>query len=110
MDDAALISSIAAMLAKIDCNTKSIRVRPWTGGGNNRLFIVNSGRTKVVAKWYYTDEADRRDRLHAEWSFINYARNAGIACVPRPMVHDPAKRLALYEFVEGRKLSATEIG
>src|SRR5262249_48537566 len=27
-----------------------------------------------------------------------------------PMVHDPAKRLALYEFVEGRKLSATEIG
>jgi hypothetical protein len=110
MDDAALISSVAAMLAKNGCNAEPIRVQPRNGGGNNRVFIVSAGEMKVVAKWYYADEADRRDRLHAEWSFINYARNAGIACVPGPMAHDRAKRLALYEFVEGRKLSATEIG
>jgi hypothetical protein len=110
MDDAALIGSIAALLAKNGCDAEPIRVQPWTGGGNNRLFIVTAGGTKIVAKWYYADEADRRNRLHAEWSFINYARNAGIACVPRPMAQDPAKRLALYEFIEGRKLSAKEIG
>lgn len=110
MCDTALISSIATMLAKTGCNTDTIDVRPWTAGGNNRVFIVSNGGTKVVAKWYYSDGPDRRDRLQAEWSFLNYARNAGIACVPRPISRDPAKRLALYDFVEGRKLGAEEIG
>ena len=110
MDDTALTSSIAAILSKIGCNAEPIRVRSWTRGGNNRLFTVSAAGSNIVAKCYYADEADRRDRLHAEWSFINYARNAGINCVPRPIAHDPEKRLALYEFIEGRKLSATEVG
>jgi len=110
MDDATLISSIGGLLAKNGRDAEPICVQSWTGGGNNRLFIVTAGRTKVVAKWYYADATDRRDRLHAEWSFIDYARAAGIGCVPRPIAHDPAKRLALYECVEGRKPSTKEIG
>ena len=107
MLDDTLISSIAAMLAVRSPN--AINVKPWTTGGNNRVFIVSSGVTKVLAKWYYTNTSDQRDRLHAEWSFLKYAERAGITCVPRPISCDPARRLALYEFVNGRKLDAGEV-
>jgi hypothetical protein len=110
MLDAALTGSLATLLTKHGCDAEPLRIEPWAVGGNNRLFFVTGGASKMVAKWYYADPTDRRDRLLAEWSFINYARNAGIGCVPRPIARDPANRLALYEFVEGRKLSTKEIG
>src|SRR5262249_46241726 len=71
MDHARLKGSIAAMLAQNGCRAEPIVLQPCDGGGNNRVFIVSAGGTKIFAKWYYADAADRRDRLHAEWNFIN---------------------------------------
>ncbi len=107
MDRSALITSIAAMLGH---PAHEIQVEPWTAGGNNRIFRVHLPAGKaMVAKCYYAQRASGHDRLHAEWYFTNYARSAGINDVPVPIAHDLSRQIALYEFVDGRKLPAAEI-
>jgi hypothetical protein len=43
--------------------------------------------------------------LSAEYSFLEYAREAGIDCVPRPVARDDQAGIALYEFVDGLRPS-----
>ena len=63
----------------------------------------------LVAKKYFRSARDQRDRLHSEWSFVNYAYGNDVACVPQPIAADEAGQIALYERVPGRKLRASEI-
>lgn len=80
------------------------------GGRNNQVyrFETEAGRL-VVLKRYFRDQRDKRDRLRAEWDFLTAAWSRGIRCVPEPLACDAATHAALYGFVEGRKLGATEL-
>jgi hypothetical protein len=77
-------------------------VEPLVGGRNNRTFRVsfNDG-TAAVLKSYYHDPSDPRDRLQAEWNFLNYVGARGVRNVPQPLASDPASHCALYSFVFG---------
>jgi hypothetical protein len=75
--------------------------REFRLGGNNRVVRLETDRGFYVAKLYFTDADDRRDRLRAEYGFLQYAVQAGLRCVPRPIAADPAQRLAIYEYVDG---------
>lgn len=83
------------------------------GGGNNRLFQVNTANGDHFAlKSYLSDRADPRDRLGAEFEGIRFLRQHGIRQVPRPIACDRDAGSALYEWVEGEPIGdigATEL-
>lgn len=84
-------------------------VVPFAASGNNRVFAVTADERRYAAKVYFRHPSDKRDRLHAEFSFLSCADRAGITCVPKPVVCDPVRGIGVYEFIEGRKLSTSEI-
>ncbi|MGH6681866.1 MAG: aminoglycoside phosphotransferase family protein, partial [Bradyrhizobium sp.] len=80
------------------------------GGKNNQVYHVETEAGElVVLKRYFTDPRDPRDRLRAEWEFLQHAWSRGIHAIPEPLACDPAAHAGLYSFVEGRKLLATEL-
>ncbi|MGY3605896.1 MULTISPECIES: aminoglycoside phosphotransferase family protein [unclassified Bradyrhizobium] len=80
------------------------------GGKNNQVYRVETeGGASLVLKRYFTDPRDPRDRLRAEWEFLQHAWARGIRCVPQPLACDAAVHAGLYSFVEGRKLLASEL-
>jgi len=109
MGDRALTEGIAASLASGDHRGAGFTLEPCAAGGNNRVFVVTTGARQLIAKWYFSHPADTRDRLRTEYAFLAYAERLGLACVPRPVSFDATAHLALYEFVDGRKLGATEV-
>nr|WP_249145830.1 phosphotransferase [Bradyrhizobium diazoefficiens] len=80
------------------------------GGKNNQVYRIETGAgTPLVLKCYFNDPRDPRDRLRAEWDFLQYAWSRGIRSIPAPLAADAAAHAALYSFVEGRKLVASEL-
>ncbi|WP_224005448.1 phosphotransferase [Aureimonas sp. SA4125] len=81
-----------------------------TGGKNNQVFQVTltDGSLRVL-KCYHVDARDDRDRLRAEWSYLNYAWERKVRNIPEPIACDPSHAAGLYGFVAGRKLAAAEI-
>jgi hypothetical protein len=106
----ALSDEIAALLAAGEHSADGITLERCATGGNNRVFLVVTRDRRLIAKWYFTHQADNRDRLRAEYAFLSYAQALGLSCIPHPICSDPEARLALFEFVDGRKLAAAEVG
>jgi hypothetical protein len=80
------------------------------GGKNNQVFRVDTDAGElVVLKRYFHDPRDGRDRLAAEWNFLDHAWRHGVRNVPQPLARDVGSRSALYSFVAGRKLAAAEL-
>jgi hypothetical protein len=109
MDDTAIAAAIRALLERSGRDAARAAIEPCAAGGNNRVYRVRAGNETIAAKCYFRHEADARDRLGAEFSFVEYAHASGIADVPRPLARDDATRVAFYEFVPGRKLQADEL-
>jgi hypothetical protein len=109
MCDQELSEGIAALLERHGFASKAVQLQPCVAGGNNRVYFVEGAPVPMVAKCYFQSATDTRNRLQAEWSFINYAYASGMRCVPRPIAADVAGQFALFERVEGRKLTASEI-
>jgi FMN phosphatase YigB (HAD superfamily) len=81
-----------------------------TGGGNNRGYrLTTADGRRVFLKWYFRHPDDPRDRLGTEYAFISFCRRHGIDDVPQPLARDDAAGLALYEFIDGRRLSPAEV-
>ena len=80
------------------------------GGKNNQVYRVETdvGRS-LVLKRYFHDPRDGRDRLAAEWNFLDHAWRHGVRNVPQPLAQDAGSRSALYGFIAGRKLAAAEL-
>src|SRR5262249_5206776 len=79
------------------------------GGKNNQVYRVESGAGRaLVLKRYCSDPRDGRDRLSAEWIFLERAWQDGVRAIPEPLAKDTSAQAALYGFVAGRKLSAGE--
>lgn len=79
------------------------------GGANNRVYCGATSNGKVLLKLYFQSEGDGRDRLRGERCFYGLAEKSGLAAVPRVLGWDIEKRLALFEFIEGRKFEAAEV-
>ena len=89
------------------------RVRSLTrlaGGRNNRVYRLETDNgPSLVLKLYFSDPRDARDRLGAEWNFITHAWSRGIRNLPEPLACDAAEHAGLFGFVQGRKLTASEV-
>jgi hypothetical protein len=87
----------------------SWRVEALAGGGNNKVFRVETATGPLLLKWYFRHPGDARDRLAGEFAFVRFAWDAGLRQVPRPFAADPNVACALYEFCPGRKLVPGEV-
>jgi aminoglycoside phosphotransferase (APT) family kinase protein len=86
------------------------RLSRLDGGKNNQVYRVETDSGEpLVLKRYFSDPRDPRDRLAAEWDFLQYIWSRGIRAVPEPLARDTSANIGLYGFVAGRKLSPTEV-
>lgn len=106
----ALSTAIAALLATAGRAAAISDLTALRAGGNNRVYRVQAGAGTFAVKQYFHEEADPRDRLRAEYGFLEHAWRQGIRTVPRPLASDPGSHLALYEFIDGPKPAGGEIG
>lgn len=104
-----LINAIVNVLGLPPDAAARLRVTPFTEGGNNRVFEICIDGQRYVAKVYFRHPTDRRDRLHSEYSFLQYAQRVGIRCVPQPIALDIRYGLGIYEYLGGKKLGVDEI-
>jgi hypothetical protein len=87
-----------------------LSLEPITGGANNRLMLAKTHcGEKVLIKSYFQSNQDPRDRFRHEQSFYRLGAALGIKTIPKMWAADEQERLSLFEFVEGRKLSAIDI-
>ncbi len=82
---------------------------PWRmtrlpGGGNNRVYRIESGGRALVLKQYFHSTDDPRDRLGAEFALSSFAWRNGVLSLPKPIAADFQRRLGLYAFVDGAQL------
>ena len=107
--DAALLA-LASRLADRAGRGPARALTRLAGGNNNQVYrIETEAGEALVLKHYFSDPRDPRDRLTAEWEFLQRAWARGVRAVPEPLAFDAAPRLGLYGFVPGRKLLAAEL-
>lgn len=87
----------------------ALAIERLPGGGNNRVYRVETAAGPVLLKEYFQHPADLRDRLAAEYAFTSFAWDHGIRSLPQPLACDRAAGLGLYEFIAGRKLAPGEV-
>jgi hypothetical protein len=79
------------------------------GGRNNLVFMFRARGETLVAKFYYPDEDDHRDRLGAEFRMLSFLWRCGMRRIPQPIAADPMNRIGIYRFVPGRHITISEI-
>ena len=87
----------------------ALSIERLSGGGNNRVYRVETASGPLVLKEYFRHIADPRDRLGAEQAFSRFAWKHGVRCIPQPLGCDSNAGIGLYEFVPGRKLAPGEV-
>lgn len=100
---------LVAMLGEVGLPSQ-FHLSSLPGGANNRVYRVDSGEQSVLLKVYFQHAGDPRDRLGAEYAFSRFAWDQGLRCLPRPLACDRGYQAALYEFIDGRRLAANEVG
>lgn len=80
------------------------RLHACVGGGNNRIWRVESPEGRFALKCYPRQADDPRDRLGAEFAALSFLANHGVDCAPRPIACDRAENVALYEWVDGTRV------
>ncbi|WP_050479704.1 aminoglycoside phosphotransferase family protein [Herbaspirillum rhizosphaerae] len=104
-----LTATITGLLNAQGLNPGEISLSAIDGGGNNRVFAVDSDAGKFVAKAYFNDAADTRDRLGAEYAFLSYAAKLGLTIVPKPIACSVEEHVGIYEFIQGAKLGVAQL-
>jgi Phosphotransferase enzyme family len=92
--------------AGLDGPVSVVRLR---GGRNNRVFRVGAAERTVVLKHYFHAPSDLRDRLHAEFCFLQVAQAKGLTCVATPLARDDANHLGLYSHLPGRTMTTADV-
>lgn len=109
MDQAYLECITMNLLSNVPLNCTCPDILSLKGGGNNRVFRVKVNGDSYLLKSYFCHPLDPRDRLETEFRFIDFACENGIQCVPKPIALDRKHQMALYQFVEGKQLTDSEI-
>ena len=80
------------------------------GGRNSRVYrLTCSSSSQYAAKLYFRHSLDDRDRLEVEFSGLQFLWENGVRRIPRPIAADREYGCAIYEYIEGKKLSSQEV-
>ncbi|MGH3822064.1 MAG: phosphotransferase [Pseudonocardiaceae bacterium] len=74
----------------LDDDLPGLRLRPLTGGRNNRVFAWDGTDGEVCLKLYRTD---KRDRAACEYQALTHVAACGVTAAPQPLWHDPDPEL-----------------
>jgi thiamine kinase-like enzyme len=80
---------------------RPITFMEWIGGGGNSRIYKLEG--PYAGKVYF-----QQHRLEVEFAALEFVWRHGVRCVPEPIAADPRAKIAVYEFVEGKKPVPTE--
>ena len=102
--------ALGASLAEAAGLSPALRVEPLPGGRNNRVFRVElSDGQSAALKVYFRHPDDTRDRLGAEWDFLQHARRCAPGWTPSPLARDAATGAALHGYIEGNRFTPEQI-
>lgn len=104
ISEGSLYGSAGKLLTDIGI-TGHFKLEPLPGGRNNRVFRVVTSERPFFLKSYFYSADDPRDRLHHEYGFTSFLWSCGIRSVPQPLGDLPERRVALYEYIEGKPAS-----
>ncbi len=75
-------------------------------GRNSRVYLLTySNNRRVIAKFYFSHEFDKRDRMNVEFNSLKFLWDNGVRCVPEPIDCYKNHNFALYSYIEGVKVS-----
>jgi Phosphotransferase enzyme family len=78
-------------------------LEPVSNGGNNQVYKLVANDESHLVKHYFYHPDDRRDRFASERAFYSYLEEADVHRMPRSQHWMLKERLAVFEFVDGRK-------
>ncbi len=85
-----------------------VGLQPIYAGRNSRVFRVKlPPNEEVVAKWYFRDAADPRNRMDTEYQALEKLWAVGIRTIPEPRAIAPEDSVAYYRFVDGHRPLST---
>ena len=80
------------------------------GGRNGQVYRLTCGRSgQYAGKLYFRHRLDDRDRLEVEFSSLQFLWENGVRCIPQPITADGDRGCAVYEYVDGKKISSQEV-
>lgn len=106
--DKDLYASAAHLLEIAGFNASFSSIEPIHQGGNNQIFHIKDVNQDFILKKYFQHPEDKRNRLEAEYSFLEFAYKQTPQYVPKPFSKDDSKFVALYEFIDGVKITSPE--
>jgi len=100
-----MTDDVAAIATRL-LGAPPLRIARAAGGGNNRIFRVETQRGSVAIKGYRAADGDSRDRLGREWNALSLIAPRMPGAVPRPLAIDRASGWAAYEWIDGARIEA----
>jgi hypothetical protein len=100
-----IITLANELLCQAGISFSQLSVVPIDQGGNNQIFLISCNRQKYVLKKYLKDSNDLRDRLDNEFAFLKALYELLPNQLPKPYSKLERNSVALYEYIEGEKLS-----
>jgi thiamine kinase-like enzyme len=76
------------------------------GGGNSRIYKLPGPH---AGKVYFGQRRHDRSRLEVEFNALQFLWNHGVRCVPKPVAANAQTGHAVYEFIDGTRLSASDV-
>lgn len=104
-----LTEKVASLFRSSGVDPTGLSLAVVGGGGNNQVFSADIAASRYLVKAYFSHPADTRDRLGTEYAFLSYANSLGLTSVPVPLTCSAQDHLGIYEFINGRKLTAEEL-
>lgn len=102
-------AELVARLAERAGLTVSGAVEEIPGGRNSRVFFVPTVQKPLLLKQYFRASEQSRNRLAGDFGFAQFAWEHQVRTIPQPIISDDAGQIALFSFVEGRKLAPKEV-
>lgn len=103
------VAAIAALLHEAGVAADVTRLHTLRGG-NNKVWRVETAAGRFIAKAYFRQSGDPRDRQAAEFAFARYAQQVAPGRSPRALALDADAGLSLFEFVAGEPPRPGEVG
>jgi thiamine kinase-like enzyme len=100
---------VIELLNNLEVDLNNFSMKSIGIGKNNRTYLAYTHKKKYLAKFYFSSPKDQRNRLSNEYSFLKYVKEMGIVNVPRPIIKSDLYNLGIYEFIEGRAFSSSDI-